>query len=142
MSQDLGAVAKDAMTAARAAHDDFRTLYETLEGSMPVSLWAAGTALDELSNNLGALAGSTTALTSGLTRSVFKTRLSDDVQFSHAIVHDMNAIAKRLRLMTPWESSNPVMFVDERECRNIAGMIDCYDRTISHILIYHNSCVR
>jgi hypothetical protein len=141
MAEDFQTMADCAMKAARTAHEDFKVLYTTLEGSMPVALWAAGAALDKLSINLGALAGSTTTLTSGLTRHVFQTRVSDDVQFSHAIVDDMNALAERLRLMTPWESSQPVMSMDENECRNIAEMIDHYDRTIFHILISHNSCV-
>jgi hypothetical protein len=142
MSEDLQAIAEGAMKAARAAHNNFKALYTTLEGSMPVSLWAAGTALDKLSTNLGMLAGSTTALSCGLTRSVFQTCVADGVNFSHAIVHDMSAISKRLRLMMPLTSSNSVMSMDEHECRNIAEMVNRYERTISAVMNYLNSCVR
>jgi hypothetical protein len=141
MSQDLVPVIDKVREAVRGAHVDFRSLYAAVDrGSIPVSLEVAGTAFDKLTQNLDLLARSTSALTSDHVRELFDTRMTADVKFSDAIAHDMDAVASCLRLMMPSNSSEPMMAMEERQCRNVADMVDRYDRIISSALIHHNVC--
>jgi hypothetical protein len=129
--------------AVRGAHGDLRSLCTAVDrGSTPVSLLVAGSALDKLMYHLDLLATSTAALSSNYVRDLFDTRMTGDVKLSDAITRDMDAVASCLRLMMPSNSSEPVMAMEERQCRNIADMVDRYDRAISSTLIHYNVCVR
>jgi hypothetical protein len=142
MSQDLSPVLAKVIEAVRGAHNNFRSLYAAVDkGSIPVSLEVAGSALDKLMQNLDLLAGSTSALTSDYVRELFDTPMAADVKFSDAITHDMDAVASCLRLMMPSRSSEPVMAIEEHQCRDVTEMVERYDRTISSALIHHDVCV-
>jgi hypothetical protein len=143
MSQYLVPVVAKVREAVRGAHDNFRSLYTAVDRrSIPVSLLLAGTTLDKLTQNLDLLSTSTFALSSNYVKLVFELRMTADAKLSDAITDDMDALASRLRLMTPLDSSEQVMAMKEDQCRDIAEMADRYDRTISSILIHHNMCVQ
>jgi hypothetical protein len=143
MSHDFGHVVEKARVAVRAAHNDFRSLYAATSDprSMPTSLHVTGNTLDKLAQNLDLLSRSTNALSSEVTQQAFDTRMSDDVKLSDAILHDMTAVASRLRGMTPSASSEPVMAMEEDQCLDIENMTIRYDQAISAILHHHSSCV-
>jgi predicted ABC-class ATPase len=129
--------------AVRGAHTNFRSLYEAADrDSIPVSLLLAGSTLDKLTYNLGLLATSTAALSSNYVRALLEVRMTADAKLSDAITHDMDAVASCLQLMMPSKSSESVMVMDEHQCRNVADVVDRYDRTISSTLIHYNMCVR
>jgi hypothetical protein len=107
-----------------------------------MSLLVAGSALDKLMYHLDLLATSTAALSSNYVRTLFETRITVDVKLSDAITRDMDAVASCLRLMTPSKSSGLVMVMEEHQCRDVADMVDRYDRTISSTLIHYNVCVQ
>jgi hypothetical protein len=143
MSQDLVPALDKVIEAVRGAHNDFRALYVTVDrNSIPVSLEVAGTAFEKLTQNLDLLARSTSALASDHVRELFDTRMTADVKFSDAITHDMDAVASCLRLMMPSDSTKPVMAMKEHQCRDVAEMVDRYDRTISSTLIHHSLYVQ
>jgi hypothetical protein len=143
MSQDLATVLERVREAVREAHIDFRSLCAAVNrDSIPASLSVAGSALDKLTQHLDLIATSTAALSSNYVRELFGTRMTADVKFSDAIMRDMDAVASCLRLMMPLDSSKTVMAIEERQCRDVAEMVDRYDRIISSALIHHNMCVR
>jgi hypothetical protein len=145
MSQDLVSVIDKVREAVRGARNDFRSLYASVDkdkGAIPVSLLVAESALDKLTYNLDLLATSAAALSSNYVRALFDTRMTAGVKLSDAITHDMGAVASCLRLMMPSKSSEPVMAMEEHQCRGIADMVDRYDRTISSTLIHYNVCVQ
>jgi hypothetical protein len=144
MSQDYGPAAKKAGEAVRAAHNDFRSLYKAVSNprSMPTALHVTGNTLDSLAQNLDLLTRSTNALSSDVAQKVFDTHMSDEVKLSDAILHDMTTVASRLRLMTPSASSEPVMAMEDDQCRDIENMATRYDQAISSILLHHSSCVQ
>jgi hypothetical protein len=107
-----------------------------------MSLLVAGSALDKLMYHLDLLATSTAALSSNYVRDLFEIRMAADVKLSDAITRDMDAVASCLRLMMPSDSSEPVMAMEEHQCRDVADMVDRYDRMISSTLIHYNVCVR
>jgi hypothetical protein len=143
MSHDFGPVVEKAQLAVRAAHNDFRSLYKAISNprSMPTALHVTGITLDSLAQNLELLARSTNALSSDVAHKVFDAHMSDEVKLSDAILHDMTAVASRLRLMTPSASSEPVMVMEEDQCRDIENIATRYDQAISSILLHHSSCV-
>jgi hypothetical protein len=143
MSRDLASVVAQVREAVRGAENNFRSLYATVDkGSIPMSLSVAGNALDKLAQNLDLLAGSTGALSSDFVREMFDTHMTTNVKLSNAITDDMHAIASRLQLMMPLDSSEPVMTMKEHQCCDVAEIVDRYDRTISSTLIHYNLYVR
>jgi hypothetical protein len=143
MSQNLAPVVAKIREAVRGAHANFRSLYEAADrDSIPVSLLLAGSTLDKLTYNLDLLATSSAALSSNYVRALFDTRMAADVKLSDAITRDMDVVASCLRLMMPSNSSEPVMIMEEHQCRNVADMVDRYDRTISSTLIQYNVYVQ
>jgi hypothetical protein len=143
MSVDTKLVVGMARQAAQAAEDGFRALYVAV-GSRPdaPSFEEIGTDIDKLSMTLHSLSGSATALSSGLAHDVFEARMPTDVQFSHAIVVDMNTIAELLWSMLPLNLPEPEDSVDEQKCQNISEMIKCYDKAVSAVLRHHSLCVQ
>jgi hypothetical protein len=142
MYQDLGAIVDRAGKATRAAYDDYRALYLAVEsGSHPPSLMMVGADLDRLSITLDLLSRSAKGLANGLARDLMAARVSADVKLSHAIVHDMNAIAGRLRSMIPSQLSEPEVILDEHECRDMSEMVKSYHRAVSSILSHHQMYV-
>jgi hypothetical protein len=143
MSHDFGPVVEKAKLAVRAAHNDFRSLYKAVSNprSMPTALHVTGNTLDNLAQNLDLLDRSTNALSSDVAYKVFNAHMGDGVKPSDAILHDMTTVASRLRLMTPSASSEPVMAMEEDQCRDIENMATRYDQAISSILLHHSSCV-
>jgi hypothetical protein len=100
-------------------------------------LAVVGADLDGLAMKLYTLSTSTAALSSSLVHDVFDTRTSGDVKLSRGITYDMKSIAHRLRSMTPANSSEPDMIMDEGEGRDILSMIKRYDGAVSAILNHH-----
>jgi hypothetical protein len=143
MSHDLGPVFEKAQLAVRAAHNDFRSLYKAVSNprSMPTALHVTGHTLDNLAQNLDLLARSTNALSSDVAHKVFDAHMSDEVKLSDAILHDITTVASRLRLMTPSASSEPLVLMEEDQCRDLENMATRYDQAISSILHHHSSCV-
>jgi hypothetical protein len=140
MSRSLNTLVDRASKASRSAHNDFRALYIAVgSASIAPSLADVGADLDKLSITLDLLSKSTPALSSELARDVFDTQVSADVKLSHAIVHDLNTIAGRLRSMTPSSSSEPAEIMHDHECRDISTMIKRYDRAFSAALRHHDS---
>jgi hypothetical protein len=143
MSENLAFVIERVREAVHGAQNEFRSLYATVDkGSIPMSLSVAGTGLESLAGNMELLAGSTAALSSDFVRALFDTCMTVDVKLSDAITNDMHAVASRLRLMMPSDSSEPLIAIEEYQCRDIADMVDRYNRTISFTLIHPYACVR
>jgi hypothetical protein len=143
MSHNYGPLVGKARVAVRAAHSDFRSLYAAIPDprSMPMSLHVTGHTLDKLAQNFDLLAQSVNILSSQLAEKTFGAHMSNDVTLSDAIVQDMTSVASRLRLMTPSASSEPLMSMEEDECRDIENMVTRYDQAISSTLLHHSSCV-
>jgi hypothetical protein len=142
MSQDhLETIIKRARLAVGAAHDEFQALYAAAhKNTIPSSLVSAGADLDQLSINLALLVRNTSALiSSGHVSELFQTRVSSGVTLSHAIVHDMSAIANQLRSMRTLGSSEPLSTVYHHQCRDIEEMVKRYDRIMSSVLHHHTS---
>jgi hypothetical protein len=72
----------------------------------------------------------------------FSVTMPAGISLSDALVLDMDAIAERLRFMTPPDSEVIAGDLSDQECQDIAQMVDCYDRSVSSVLIQHNVCVR
>jgi hypothetical protein len=142
MFQDhLEIVIKRARSAIEAAHDEFQALHAvTHKQSIPSSLVVAGADLNQLLMNLALLVGNASPLISSDTVSqLFQTRVSSDVTLSHAIVHDMDAIARQLRSMRSLGSSEALSTMDHRQCQDIGEMVKRYDRIVSSVLHHHTS---
>jgi hypothetical protein len=138
----MEALADRASKAARAAHDDFRALYQVVGSRSDAPLLAiVGADLDGLAMKLHTLSTSAAALSSSLAHDVFEARMSGDVKLSHGITYDIKSIARRLRSMTPANSSEPDIIMDEGEGRDILSMIKRYDGVVSAILNHHQLCV-
>jgi hypothetical protein len=143
MSQDAESMVEPIRQAVRKAHNSFQALQTAVgRASMLMPLLFAGTALDRLLMTLDLLASSTSDFNNDLLYRVFDARVGADIQLSHAIVRDMTAVAERIRLMTPVNSTELMTTMEGHECQSIADMVDRYDRAISSVLIHHNSCVR
>jgi hypothetical protein len=143
MSQDAESVVEPIRKAVRKAHNDFQALQTAVgRASMLMPLLFAGTALDRLLMNLDLLASSTSNLKNDLLYRVFDARVGTDIQLSHAIMRDMTTVAEHLRHMTPSTSQTAMMPMEEHHCQHIADMVDRYEKAISSLVIYHNSCVR
>jgi hypothetical protein len=143
MSQELAPVIDKVREAVRGTHNDFLSLYAAVDkGAIPVSLLVAGSGLGKLTYSLDLLATSTAALSSTYVRDLFEIRMTAGVKLSDAITHDMGAVASCLRLMMPSNSEKQVMVMEEHQCRDVADMVDRYDRTISSTLIHYNVCVQ
>jgi hypothetical protein len=142
MSGDMEALADRASKAARSAHDDFRALHQAVGNRSDAPMLAVvGADLDGLAMKLYTLSTSTAALSSSLAHDVLNTRTSGDVKLSRGITCDMKSIARRLRSMTPVNSSEPDIIMDEGEVRDILSMIKRYDGVVSAILNHHQLCV-
>jgi hypothetical protein len=142
MSLDMQLLADRARNAARAAHDDFRALYQAVKGRSDAPMLAAvGADLDKLAMKLTSLSTSTAALSSSLAHDVLDTRMTDDVKLSHGIIYDMNASARRLRSLKHLSSSEPEIVLDESEGGDMLNMIKRYDGVISTIPNHHQLCV-
>jgi hypothetical protein len=138
MSQDMEVLADRASKAARAAHDDFRALYQAIGSRSDAPMLAVvGADLDGLAMKLTSLSTSRAALSSSLAHNVFDTRTSVDVNLSHGITYDMKSIARRLRSLKPSDSAEPEMIMGEREGGDIGNMIRRYDGAVSAILSHH-----
>jgi hypothetical protein len=140
------------MKAVRKAYDDLQALLTSHGLTIPlplhvaasddlVPLVVAGTALDKLSCNLNLVAGSAEALAMFRSFSLKETSISPETSLSDALLHDMEAIARHFRLMTPTSPVKTSGDLDERECRDIAGMVDRYDRTVFSVLVQRTMCV-
>jgi hypothetical protein len=140
MDTDVEAMIGRSMKAVRKAHNALRALRTSR--SIPLTLSAAESALDKLLNNLNSLTTSPDALASSRAFDTFSVTLPAGISLSDALVLDMEGIAARLRFMSPPDSKMIVGDLDDCECRDIAVMVECYDRSVSSVLIYHNTCVR
>jgi hypothetical protein len=131
-----------AMKAVRKAYDDLQALRTSRNSMIPLSLLVASTALDKLLCNLNLVADSTEALAIFCAFSLKETSIPFGTLLSGALVHDMEAMARHFRLMTP---ANPLEIMDdfdEGECRDIAGMVNRYDRTVFSVLVQRPVCVQ
>jgi hypothetical protein len=128
------------MKTVQAAHDALQAL--RTNRSIPLALSAAHSALNKLLNNLNSLAASPEVLANSHAFDTFIVTLPTGISFSDALVLDMTAVAGRLKFMTPPDSKSIVGDLDNQECRDIAGMVDCYDRSVSSVLTQHGMCVR
>jgi hypothetical protein len=145
MSQAIESVVEPIRQAVQKAHNTFLALQTVVgdrQAPMPMPLLFAGTALDKLLMTLDFVCNSTSDVNYALLYSVFDARVGTDIQLSHAILHDMKAVAERLSLMAPSNLAEPMMTPGDQDCQNIANVVDRYDRAISTILIHYNSCVR
>jgi hypothetical protein len=140
MDTDVEAMIVRSMKAVQKAHNALRALRTSR--SIPLTLSAAESALDKLLNNLSSLTTSPDALASSRAFDTFSVTLPTGITLSDALVLDMEGIAERLRFMSPPDSKMIVGDLDEHECRDIAVMVECYDRSVSSVLIQHNVCVR
>jgi hypothetical protein len=143
MSQNLPDVVEAARSAVRTAQDQFRALSRTVDSrSIPESLWFAETALAKLLITLDGLLRSRNALSSKHAYDTFEATVSGGVKLSSAIVNDLNTTARRLQLMIPSDLSQSTPFMEQHEYRDLAQMIDGYDRIISSIMFNHQSYVQ
>jgi hypothetical protein len=141
MSSDGHSDVVRAMKAVRKAYDDLQALRTRHKSTIPLTLLVASTALDKLSCNLNLVAGSTEALAVYRSFSLKETSISPGTSLADALVRDMEAMARHFRLMTPSNSMETSGHLDERECRDIAGMVDRYDRTVFSVLVQRTACV-
>jgi hypothetical protein len=142
MFQDMEALADRASKAARAAHDDFRALYQAIGSRSDAPMLAVvGADLDGLAMKLTSLSTLKVALSSSLAHDAFHTQMSVDVKLSLGIVYDMKAIARRLRSLKPSDPTEPDIIMDEGEGRDILSMTKRYNGVISAILNHHQLCV-
>jgi hypothetical protein len=141
MSNNGHADVSRAMTAVRKAYNDLQALRTRHNSMIPLALLVASTALDKLSCNLNLVASSTEALAMFRSFSLMETGVSPATLITDALVHDMEAIARHFRLMTPASLVEASGDLDEQECRDIAGMVDRYDRTVFSALVQHTACV-
>jgi hypothetical protein len=74
--------------------------------------------------------------------SLKETSTSSGTVLSDALVHDMGTMARHFRLMTPASPLEMMGDLDEGECRDIAGMVDRYDRIVFSVLVRHSVCVQ
>jgi hypothetical protein len=139
MATDVEAIIKRSIEAVRKAHDALRTL--RTNRSIPQALSGAGSALDKLFNTLSSLATSPEVLASGRASDIFSVTMPSGISLSDALLLDMDAIAGRLRFMTPPDSSMIVGDLDDQDCRDITEMAECYDRSVASVLIQHDMCV-
>jgi hypothetical protein len=130
-----------AMKAVRKAYDDLQALRTRHNSTIPLTLLVASTALDKLSCNLNLVAGSAEALAVFRSFSPEETSISPGTSLSDTLVHDMEAMARHFRLMTPASSVETSGDLDERECQDIAEMVDRYDRTVFSVLVQRTACV-
>jgi hypothetical protein len=142
MSSNEDAQVTRATKAVRTAYDDLQALQTSHNSMIPLSLLVASTALDKLSCNLNLVAGSAEALAIFCSFSLKQTSVSPETLLSDALVHDMEAIARHFRLMTPATPLEMSSALDEEECGDIAGMVDRYDRTVFSVLVQRTACVR
>jgi hypothetical protein len=138
MSDSAGVEVQRAIKAVRTAHDDLKALQTSRGLMIPMSLLVAGTGLDKLACNLNLLAGSTNVLSCFCACTVVSTGTS----LSSALVHDMEAVARHFRSMMSRGSAEILSVMHEQECKDIAEMVDRYDRAIFSVLIQRNVCVR
>jgi hypothetical protein len=136
MSDDARLEVERAMRAVRKAYDDLQALRTSRDSMVSLSLLAANTGLDKLSCNLNLLVSSVEALT-GFGAC---TLVSTGTSLSNALVHDMEAVARRFESMMPTGSAEELSDMHEQECKDIAEMVDGYDRTIFSVLIQRNVC--
>jgi hypothetical protein len=127
------------MKAVQAAHDALQSLRTSR--SIPRALSTAESTLDKILNNLSSLATYPEALVSSRAFDALSVIMPVGISLSDALVLDMEATAGRLRFMTPPDSSMIMGDLDDQECRNIAKMAECYDRSVSSVLVQHNVCV-
>jgi hypothetical protein len=141
MSNDGHADVAWTMKAVRKAYDDLQALQTRYNSMIPLALLVASTALDKLSCNLNLVTGSAGALAMFRSFSLTETGISPAASLSDALVHDMEAIARHFRLMTPASPVETLGHLDKRECQDIAGMVDRYDRTVFSALVQRTACV-
>jgi hypothetical protein len=130
-----------AIKAVQSAYDDLQALRTSRHALVPLSLLVASTALDKLSRNLDLLASSAEALAVFNVFSVAEPGVSIRTSLSNALVHDMETIAKHLRSMIPQDPAGTPDDLDDQKCRDVADMVDRYDRTIFSVLTRYNVCV-
>jgi hypothetical protein len=141
MSSNGHADVAKAMQAVRKAYDDLQALRTRHNSTIPLALRVASTALDKLSCNLNLVAESAEALAVFRSFSPGETSISPGTSLSDTLVHDMEAMARHFRLMTPASPVETSGDLDERECQDIAGMVDRYDRTVFSVLVKRTACV-
>jgi hypothetical protein len=127
------------MKAVQATYDALRSLRTSR--SIPRTLLTAESTLDKILNNLSSLATSSEALASSRAFDALSVTMPVGISLSDALILDMEATAGRLRFMTSPDSSIIVGDLDDQESRNIAEMVECYDRSVSSVLVQHNVCV-
>jgi hypothetical protein len=137
MATDVEAIVGRSMKAVQGAHEALRSLR-----TIPLALTATRSALDKLLNNLDSLATSPEALAMSRAFHTFSVTMRAGISLSDALVLDMEAIAKHLRFMTPSDSEVIVGDLSDQECQDIAEIVDCYNRSVSSVLIQHSVCVR
>jgi hypothetical protein len=142
MSSKGDAGIKNAIKAVRKAYDDLQALRTSPNLMIPLSLLVANTALKRLLCGLNLLAESSDARTQFDAVALGATSITARTWLSDALVHDIQAIARHFRCMTPTDPAEIMLTLNELECRNIAEMVDRYDRTIFSALIQHNECVQ
>jgi hypothetical protein len=142
MASNEGADVAKAMKAVRKAYDDLQALRTSHDFKIPLLLLVASTALDKLSCNLKLIAGSVETLARLCTCSLKEASTSPGTSLSNALVHDMEAIARHFRLMTPATRVEITGDLDEGECRDIVEMVDRYDRAVFSVLVQRSGCVQ
>jgi hypothetical protein len=139
MATDVEAIVKRSIEVVRKAHNALRALRTSR--STPQVLSGAGSALDKLLNTLNSLATFPEVLASGRAFDIFSVTMPSGISLSDALLLDMEAIAGRLRFMTPPDSLMIVGDLDDHDCRYIGEMAECYNGSVASVLIQHDMCV-
>jgi hypothetical protein len=142
MAMHLERVIGRSLKAVQSVQDALRSLRKSRLS--PEALSVASGALDKLFNKLNSLATSPEALASSYAFDTLSTTISPGIPLFDALVLDMEAITERLRFMTPPDSSMIAgdFNLDNEQSNDIAKMVECYDRSVSFVLLQHNVCVR
>jgi hypothetical protein len=142
MSSNGDADIKSAIEAVQKAYDDLQALRTSPNLKIPLSLLVASTALERLLCGLNLLAESLDARTHFDAVALEATSITARTWLSDALVHDIQTIARHFRCMTPTDPTDTDDTLNPLECRNIAEMVDRYDRTMFSALIQRDKCVQ
>jgi hypothetical protein len=131
-----------AMRAVRTACDGLQSFRAIHHLQIPSSLPDIVIALDQLCAKLNVLTDSTEAL-SIFRACTFRVE-SDSVEtpLSDAIIHDMEAVARYFRTMTPEDTAELPATLSEQECQKVKEMVHRYGSIVSTMLSKHKECVQ
>jgi hypothetical protein len=125
------------------ACNDLQALQDSHRPNIPPSLRMVYNSLDQLSFDLRKLADfdSDEALAIFCASAVKATDTSTETLLPDALVHDIEAMAMRLKSMMPSTSVGTPGELKEHECQDIADMVNRYDRMICSVIERHKTYV-